>query len=76
MVPTGVDKKSYSASDKLQLVKRYGTTGGDKRTEFLRTYGLYESDFARWQEKADEAQEIQRDLSGGVAFLKQSPSAS
>lgn len=55
VVPTGVDKKSYSASDKLQLVKCYGRLEGEKRTEFLRTYGLYDSDFARWQEKTDGA---------------------
>jgi len=55
VVPTGNDKKNYSASDKLKLVKRYGALDGEKRTEFLRTYGLYDSDFARWQEKADEA---------------------
>lgn len=55
VVPTGVDKKSYTANDKLKLVKRYGSFEGEKRTEFLRTYGLYDSDFARWQEKVDEA---------------------
>jgi transposase-like protein len=54
VVPTGVDKKSYSASDKLQLVKLYGALEGEKRTEFLRKYGIYDSDFTRWQEKVDE----------------------
>lgn len=55
VIPTGVDKKNYSANDKLQLVKRYAALEGEKRTEFLRKYGLYDSDFARWQERADEA---------------------
>jgi transposase len=55
VVPTGVDKKNYSASDKLKLVKRYAVLEGEKRTEFLRTYGLYDSDFTRWLEKADDA---------------------
>jgi hypothetical protein len=55
VLPTGADKKSYSANDKLKLIKRYATLDDEKCTEFLRTYGLYESDFTRWQEKADEA---------------------
>jgi len=55
VVPTGVDKKNYSASDKLKLVKRYAALEGEKRTEFLRTYGIYDSDFTRWLEKADDA---------------------
>lgn len=55
VVSTGVDKKNYSASDKLQLVKRYAGLEGEKRAEFLRKYGLYDSDFTRWQEKADDA---------------------
>lgn len=55
VIPTGADKKSYCANDKLQLVKRCATLEGEERTEFLRRYGLYDSDFTRWQEKADEA---------------------
>lgn len=55
VIPTGVDKKNYCANDKLLLVKRYATLEGEKRAEFLRKYGLYDSDFTRWQEKADEA---------------------
>jgi transposase-like protein len=53
--PTGTDKKNYSAKDKLELVKRYGGLEGEKRSEFLRKYGLYDSDFSRWQEKVDQA---------------------
>jgi hypothetical protein len=55
VVPTGTGKKSYSASDKLKLIKSFANIEGEKRAEFLRKYGLYESDFSRWQEKADEA---------------------
>jgi|HubBroStandDraft_6_1064221.scaffolds.fasta_scaffold713389_1 hypothetical protein len=55
VVPTGDGKKNYSASDKLTLIKRYITLEGEKRTEFLRMYGLYDSDLARWLEKVDEA---------------------
>jgi transposase-like protein len=55
VIPVGADKKNYSASDKLKLIKRYITLEGEKRTEFLRTYGLYDSDLVRWLEKVDEA---------------------
>lgn len=55
VAPTGADKRAYSASDKLKLIKYFVNVEGEKRAEFLRKYGLYESDFTRWQEKADEA---------------------
>jgi transposase-like protein len=54
VVPTGADKKTYSANDKLKLVKHSSTLEGEARVEMLRKYGLYESDFSRWQEKIDE----------------------
>ena len=55
VVPTGTNKKSYSAHDKLKLVKRYAGLEGEARAEFLRKFGLYDSDFTRWLEKADAA---------------------
>jgi transposase-like protein len=55
VVPTGSGKKSYSPNDKLKLVKRFASLEGETRVELLRKYGLYESDFSRWQEKADDA---------------------
>lgn len=55
IVPTGAKKKIYSAQDKLRIVKRFMTLTGGDRTELLRKFGLYESDLARWREKADEA---------------------
>lgn len=55
VAPTGADKRAYSASDKLKLIKHIAEVEGEERTECLRKYGLYESDFTRWQEKADEA---------------------
>jgi transposase-like protein len=55
VIATSTEKKSYSASDKLKLVRLYATLDGEKRAEFLRTYGLYDSDIMRWQEKADDA---------------------
>ena len=55
VVPTGSDKKSYSANDKLKMVKRFASLEGETRAEILRKYGLYESDFSRWREKVDEA---------------------
>jgi len=47
VVPTGVDKKSYPPNDKLKLIKRFTSLEGEARTEMLRKYGLYESDFSR-----------------------------
>lgn len=55
VAPTGSDKKSYSATDKLKLVKRFTFLDGEARAALLRKYGLYESDLARWQERVDEA---------------------
>ena len=55
VVPTGAGKKSYSANDKLKLIKFYGSLEGEARAELLRKYGLYDSDFSRWLEKADSA---------------------
>lgn len=55
VVPTGSDKKIYTAADKFRLVKRFASLEGPARTELLRKYGLYESDLSRWQEKVDEA---------------------
>jgi hypothetical protein len=54
VVPTGADKKYYSASDKLKLIKRFANVEGENRVELMRKYGLYESDFARWQKTVDE----------------------
>ena len=55
VVPTGAGKKSYSANDKLKLVKRFASLEDEARAEMIRKYGLYESDFSRWQERADDA---------------------
>ena len=55
VVPTGAGRRSYSAGDKLKLIKQYANLEGEKRTVLLRRYGLYDSDFVRWQEKIDEA---------------------
>src|SRR5687767_12213410 len=55
VIPVGGGKKRYSADDKLRLVKRYSALDGEQRTELMRKYGLYNSDFTRWLEQADSA---------------------
>lgn len=55
VIPAGAGKKRYSADDKLKLVKQYATLDGEARTELMRKYGLYSSDFTRWLEQADSA---------------------
>ena len=55
MVPASGKNASYSAADKLALLKRYDKLDSVKRSEFLRTYGLYQSDLARWLDVADAA---------------------
>lgn len=46
--PIGGKVKQYTATDKFKLVKKYSTLDESKRTEFLRRFGLYQSDIARW----------------------------
>lgn len=40
--------KQYTATDKFKLIKKYLTLDESKRSEFLRKFGLYQSDIARW----------------------------
>lgn len=46
---------TYSASDKLSLVKRFEKLEGEGRVALLRQYGIYQSDIGRWQESIDQA---------------------
>ena len=55
VVPTSGSKRTYSASDKVALLRDYAACSESKRGEFLRTYGLYASDLDRWREITDRA---------------------
>ncbi len=53
--PTGIGKKKYSPSDKLKLINHCEVLDGSARAEFLRKFGLYQSDLDRWNKVAKEA---------------------
>jgi transposase-like protein len=53
VVPSG--RRKYTASDKLKLIKEYTQLEDITKTEFLRKYGLYQSDIARWIELSEAA---------------------
>lgn len=55
VVPVGAGKRKYSAEDKVILLREYGKLDRSKTGEFLRAYGLYESDLERWQSVVDKA---------------------
>jgi hypothetical protein len=50
---SGNDK--YPASEKLALVREYVKLQNGSKSEFLRKYGLYQSDIGKWSEVADLA---------------------
>ena len=54
VVPIGVNGR-YSATDKLSLLKQYEKIESSGQPEFLRTYGLYQSDIKRWREVMEAA---------------------
>lgn len=53
--PTGAHKKSYSAAEKFELLRMSDSLHGPEKTEFLRRFGLYQSDLDRWDLVAREA---------------------
>lgn len=53
--PTGQGKKKYSAEDKVKLLHQYRSCEGAVRSEFLRKFGLYQSDIDRWAALVHEA---------------------
>jgi len=55
VAPLGAGKRKYSAEDKVNLLREYSKVDRSKAGEFLRAYGLYESDLERWQSVADLA---------------------
>jgi len=55
VTPASGKNQKYSAVDKLKLVKEYLNLEEGKKTEFLRKYGLYQSDISRWIELSEAA---------------------
>jgi len=53
--PTGQGKKKYSPEEKLKLLKTYAPLEDATRAEFLRKFGLYQSDIDRWEALTNEA---------------------
>ena len=47
--------KQYTAADKFKLISKYFKLDESKRTEFLRKFGLYQSDIARWSALVETA---------------------
>ncbi len=47
--------EKYTAVEKLALVKEYVKLQNGSKSEFLRKYGLYQSDISKWGEIADSA---------------------
>ncbi len=47
--------KKYAPTDKFNLVNQYLKLDDTKRAEFLRKFGLYQSDVARWRELIETA---------------------
>jgi hypothetical protein len=45
----------YSAAEKLSLVRAYSKLENGQKTEFLRGYGLYQSDIKKWEDIIDGA---------------------
>ena len=53
--PTGQGKKKYSADEKMKLLNQFASFEGAARAEFLRKFGLYQSDVDRWSALVHEA---------------------
>jgi hypothetical protein len=53
--PTGQVKKKYSAEEKMSLLNQFAKCEGEARSEFLRKFGLYQSDMDRWSALVHEA---------------------
>ena len=54
VVPAG-GKKKYSAIDKMNLIKKYSLLINSEKAEFMRKFGLYQSDIDRWSALVDAA---------------------
>ena len=55
ITPVNSDKKRYSPEERYGLVSQYNKLSADKQSEFLRKYGLYQSDINRWSDLIQEA---------------------
>lgn len=55
VIPTGVGKRKYSTEDKLKISKEYSNLKDAEKAPYLRRYGIYSSDIARWTEIIDKA---------------------
>jgi hypothetical protein len=53
VIPVGMGKRKYSAEDKVSLLREYSKLDRSRAGEFLRSYGLYETDIERWQSVAE-----------------------
>lgn len=53
--PTGQGKKKYSPEEKVKLLNQFALCEGTERSEFLRKFGLYQSDVDRWTALVHEA---------------------
>lgn len=55
LVKPVASKKKYTAADKLTLVNKYSKLEEGKKAEFLRKFGLYQSDISKWSELSQAA---------------------
>lgn len=55
VTPVSGKGKKYSPADRFKLVNWYLKLDDTKRAEFLRKFGLYQSDIARWSELIETA---------------------
>lgn len=55
LVNPAIGKNKYTAADKLKLVNEYSKIEEGKRAEFLRKFGLYQSDISKWTELSQAA---------------------
>jgi phage protein D len=54
-MPVNANKKRYSPKERYDLANQYIKLDADKKSEFLRKFGLYQSDMNRWLELIQEA---------------------
>lgn len=53
--PVSGKNRNYTAEEKLKLVREYLNLESGKKTEFLRKFGIYQSDISKWSELAQSA---------------------
>jgi hypothetical protein len=55
LVKPATGKNKYTAADKLKLINEYSKLEEGKKAEFLRKFGLYQSDISKWNELSQAA---------------------